>query len=173
VNERRILFETSLRKTGAALVRGAILVMLLFMGFGLFLAYHAVSFSFSVLALVWVAVCACIFGWQIRRLLAVRRNAGVYQISIDNYGLYVHSDAPDFAPSFSVPATDIARLIRKTIKHSESSDDHEYYVETKSGRRYQIQDLFMCRPRLEVMDLFDGITNYFPTLEIAEETQNF
>ena len=96
----------------------------------------------------------------------------MYQISIDNYGLYVHSDAPDFAPSFSVVATDIAHLIRKTIKHYEGADEYEYYVETKSGCRYRIQDLLMCQPRLEVMDLFDQITDYFPRLEIAEEIQH-
>jgi hypothetical protein len=96
----------------------------------------------------------------------------VYQISIDNYGLYVHSDAPDFAPSFSLLATDISRLIRKTIRDSEGSEEHEYYVETKSGRRHQIQNLLMCwRPHLKVMDLFDQITDYFPTLEIVEEEE--
>jgi len=42
-------------------------------------------------------------------------------------------------------------------------------VETKSGRRYQIKDNLMFSPRLEVMELFDQITDYFPTLEIEEE----
>jgi len=93
----------------------------------------------------------------------------MYQISIDNYGLYVHSDAPKLAPSFFVVATDISRLIRKTIRDSEGCEEHEYYVETKSGRRHRIQDLLMCWPHLRVMDLFDQITDYFPTLEIAEE----
>ena len=93
----------------------------------------------------------------------------MYQISIDNYGLYVHSDAPKLAPSFSVVATDISRLIRKTVRDSDGDEEHEYYVETKSGRRHRIQNLLMCWPHLKVMDLFDQITDYFPTLEIAEE----
>jgi len=98
----------------------------------------------------------------------------VYQIAIDNFGLYVHSDAPEFAPSFSVIATDLSRLVRKTYKDSDGDDNrHEYYVETKSGRRYQIKENLMFQPRLKVMHLFDQVTDCFPTVPIVEEVQDY
>jgi hypothetical protein len=173
VNERRILYETSLAKTGATLTRGAVVVMLLFVGFGLLLVFGTGTFPSGASALVWVGICVVAFSFAIRRFLRLRRNPGIYQISIDSYGLYVHCDAPDFAPAFSVVATDISYLVRKTIKQFESSDEYEYYVETKSGRRYRIEEGLLCRPPFKVMDLFDEITNYFPRVEIKEESQSF
>jgi hypothetical protein len=131
-----------------------------------------VTGSFPTGAL-WLALVALIllstFRQKLRRFFSLRRNSGVYQILIDSYGLYVHSDAPDFAPSFSVPATDISRLVRITIKDSDGDDKYEYYVETKSRRRYRIQDILLFPSKLEVMDLFDQITDVFTTVEIGEE----
>ena len=98
------------------------------------------------------------------------KNPGVYRISIDDYGLYVHSDDPASAPSFSVIAPDLYRLVRKTIKRYESCDDYEYCVETKSGTRHRIEQLFADYD-LDVMKIFERITDRFPWVEIHEEVQ--
>ena len=144
--------------------------MIMLAGFGLYFTFGVGPFPYSSIWLLWVGTGIFALGRLIRKYLPLRRNSGLYQISIDNFGLYVHSDAPNFAPSFSVLATDLSRLIRKTFKDSDGDDNHyEYFVETKSGRRYQIKDNLMFSPRLEVMELFDQITDYFPTLEIEEE----
>jgi hypothetical protein len=169
VKERRILFETSLAETSGRLLWRNLAVLMVFVGCVLFMDFATGSFPKGAL---WFALVGLIiigkFRQQLRRFLLLRRNSGVYQISIDSYGLYVHSDAPDFAPSFSVPATDISRLVRLTIKDSDG-DEYEYYVETKSQRRYRIQDILLSPSKLEVMDLFDRITDVFTTVEIVEE----
>lgn len=170
MKERRILFETSLAETSSSLVWRNLAVLMVFAGCVIFMDWVTGSFPRGTL---WLAVVGLIvigrFWRQLRKFFLLWRNSGVYQISIDDYGLYVHSDAPDFASSFSIPATDISRLVRRTIKDSDGGDEHEYYVETKSGRRYRIQDTLLGPSKLEVMDLFDRITDVFTTVEIGEE----
>jgi hypothetical protein len=170
VNGRKILFETSLAKTSGRLVLRNLAILMIFAGCVLFMDFATGSFPQGAL---WLAVVGLIllstFRQRLHGIFLLQRKSGVYQISIDNYGLYVHSDAPDFAPSFSIPATDISRLIRITIKDSDNSDEFEYYVETKSRRRYRIQDILLLPSKTEVMDLFDQITDVFTTVEIEEE----
>jgi len=142
-------------------------------GFGLYFTFGVGPFPYSAIWLIWVGGGVFALVRQIRKYLPLRRNSGVYQIAIDSYGLYVQSDAPDFAPSFSVIATDLSRLIRKNFRDSDGDNHYEYYVETKSGRRYQIKEHLMFRPRLKVMDIFDQVTDYFSTVSIVDEVQDF
>jgi hypothetical protein len=98
--------------------------------------------------------CAAI--WSLRLCL----NPGVYRISIDAQGLYVHSDAPDLAPSFTVATADIHRLVQKAIRQSEGEDKIEYYVETKAGTRHQIGRHFDTLD-FDGMKVCDKITDHF------------
>ena len=107
---------------------------------------------------------------QIVRVMKLCSNPGFYKISIDDYGVYVHSDDPTSAPPFSVIAPELYRLVRKTIKRYESTDDHEYYVETKSGKRHRIEQLFADYD-LDAMKMFERITDRFPWVQIHEEVQ--
>ena len=120
--------------------------------------------------LAFLAVGATVLGIHPLWMTRFWKNCGCYRISIDDYGLYVHSDDPTSPPSFSVIATDMGRLVRKTVKHFDESDDHEYFVETKSGTRHQFWPLF-AGIELEMMELFDRITDRFPWVEIVEEVQ--
>ena len=88
------------------------------------------------------------------------RNPGVYRISIDDQGLYVHSDAPKFMPSFTVAATDIHRLVQKTVSQSDGPDTLEYYVETKTGVRHVVGK-FAGDLDFDGMKLFGKITDRF------------
>jgi hypothetical protein len=115
------------------------------------------------------ALGAVAIGLQTGRVVKLRKHPGFYRVSIDDYGLYVHSDDPASAPSFSVIASDLRRLVRKTIKLYES-DEHEYYVETKSGKRHRIEQLFADYD-LDVMKLFERITDRFPWVHVQEEVQ--
>lgn len=110
------------------------------------------------------------FGRQKVRVMKLRKNPGFYRVSIDDYGLYVHSDDPAFAPSFSVIAPDLHRLVRKTIKQHECSDEHEYYIETKLGKRHRIEQLFADYD-LDAMKVFERITDRFPWVDLQEEVQ--
>ena len=167
---QQILYETKLAKVGSMLTWGALLAMLLFCGFGLTLSF-LVDFPGNLFPATWAVLCAVLFGFQLRRVLPLRSNPGGYRISVDDYGLYVQSDAPSVQPSFSVAATDLHRLIRKTIQHSDTADDHEYYVETKSGKRHRIEDILLVDSNLNVMDLFQAVTKRFHWVEITEEIQ--
>ena len=99
-----------------------------------------------------------------------RNHPGVYRISVDDYGFYVQCDDPARSPSFAVLATDLASLVHKTIKVSgDSSDEHEYYVQTKSGPRHRI-DLFYANYSMDVMVVFEKVADRFHWVEIVEET---
>ena len=67
-------------------------------------------------------------------------------------------------------APDIYRLVRKTIRQYDSSDEYEYYVETKSGARHRIEQLFADYD-LNVMHMFEKIMERFRWVEIHEEIQ--
>lgn len=101
-------------------------------------------------------------GWRLWR------NPGVYRISIDDQGMYVHSDDPKVIPSFTITATDIQRLIWKTIPGSDGPDTYEYYVETKSGARHRIGNRFTDQ-HLDGLKVLDRITDRFYWLGIHKE----
>src|SRR5207237_2502471 len=106
------------------------------------LCFRFDSFPGNLLPVAIFAMGAVGFALQIARVMKLRRNPGSYTVSIDDYGSYVHSDDPASAPPFSVIAPDMYRLVRKRIRRYESCDDYEYYVETKSGKRNRIKQLF-------------------------------
>src|SRR5579872_5283027 len=111
MKDKKVLYEADLAKVGRRLSWlgwGGVLVCLV-AGVGLTWHFGAIEGSFS-------AFFAFIFSLVARRGFCLLRHPGVYQISIDDYGLYVQSDDPESAPSFSIPATDICRLVRKTIQ---------------------------------------------------------
>ena len=144
--------------------------MFVFVSFGLVLTFLAGPLQGSF-PLIWSAACVGIFSWQIRRMLRVRSSPGVYRISIDDYGLYVQCDAPAFAPTFSVIAPDISCLVHKTIKDFDGGNEHQYFIETKSGQRFQIEELLLVNPPIKVLVLFEKIIIHFPWLEILEEVE--
>ena len=169
MSDQQVLYEAKLARTGTWLAWGASVAMVLFLSFGLVPSFLADSFdeiSGIVFVIVWSAICIGIFSWQIRRMLRLRRNPGVYRISIDDYGLYVQCDAPSFAPSFSVIGPDISCPVHKTIKDFDRGDEHEYFVETKSGGRYQIEELLLVKLPMRVLDLFEKIMDRFSWVEI-------
>jgi len=54
VNERRILFEASLAKTGGRLVWIILVVTILLVGFGLYFTFGVGPFPYSAIWLLWV-----------------------------------------------------------------------------------------------------------------------
>jgi hypothetical protein len=50
----------------------------------------------------------------------------------------------------------------------DSTDNYEYYVETKSGRRHRIEQLFADHD-LDVMGMLERIAERFPWVEMLEE----
>lgn len=62
-------------------------------------------------------------------------------------------------------------MVRKTIKGD--SDMIRYYVETKSGKRYRIEEALLIggTGTGEVMGIFDKITDRFTWVEIVEEVE--
>jgi hypothetical protein len=170
MNSQQVLYETKLSQVGRKLSRAALVVLVLLVGAGAVLCLVCTSFSDRLPLMLVLALWAVGLTLQTVRLMKLRKNTGFYRVSIDDYGLYVHSDDPASAPSFSVIAPDMNRLVRKTIKGHESSDEHEYYVETKSGKRHRIEQLFADYD-LDVMKLFERITDRFPWVEVHEEIQ--
>ena len=166
----QVLYEAKLAKAGRKLTCAGLVVLVLWTAVGAVLCFVFTSFPDRLLPLGIFALGAVGLSVQTLRVMRLRKNAGSYRISIDNYGLYVHSDDPSSAPSFSVIAPDVCHLVRKTIKQHDSADDYEYYVETKSGTRYQIEQLFADYD-LDVMRLFETITERFPWVQILEEVQ--
>jgi len=146
------------------------LVLALWVGGGLVLCFHFGSFPGNVGALIIFVLGAVLFTSQTRQGLKLSKNNGAYRISIDDFSLYVHSDDPASAASFTIVATDVCRLVRKTIKQSESTDEHEYYVETKSGTRHQLWQLLTLLD-LDAMTIFKQIQERFTWVEIYEEVK--
>ncbi|MSR65500.1 MAG: hypothetical protein EXS18_06930 [Verrucomicrobiae bacterium] len=169
MNDRRILYEARLAKEGWKLTCGGLVALVLWVGLGLVLCFVFTPSSERLLPLALLSVGALAISLKILRVFRLRNNTGFYRISIDDHGLYVHSDDPSSTPSFSVIAPDVYRLVRKTIKQYESSNDHEYYIETKSGLRHRIEQLFADYD-VDVMALFKKITDQFPWVEIVDET---
>jgi hypothetical protein len=170
MNPQQVLYQAKLAKEGKTLTWGGLTVLLLWIGTGLVLCFAFDSFPSNIGELVILGIGAVGIALLTARVFRLRSNPGEYRISMDDRGLYVHSDDPSSAPSFSVIAPDLCRLVRKTIKCYESSDEHEYYVETKSGTRHRIEQLFADYD-LDVMKMFERITDRFPWVQIHEEVQ--
>jgi len=170
MNSQQVLYEAKLSREGRKLSLAGFLVLLLWVGAGVVLCFRFSTFPGNLLTLAIFAFGTAGFAVKTARVMKLRKNPGVYRISIDDYGLYVQSDDPASAPSFSVIAPDIYRLVRKTIRQYDSSDEYEYYVETKSGARYRIEQLFADYD-LNVMHMFEKIMERFHWVEIHEEIQ--
>ena len=164
----QVLYEAELAKAGRKLTCGGMAALALWTGVGVVLCFKFTPFPGSLILLLFFALGAVGLSIQALRLMRLCRNAGYYRISMDDYGLYVQSDDPSLAPSFSVIAPDVCRLVRKAIKQYDSTDNYEYYVETKSGTRHRIEQLFADYD-LDVMGMFERIAERFPWVEIVEE----
>lgn len=166
MDDTQILYETNLAQTGRSLERGSLVLMAL--GFaGLAACFAFGSFPDIIGPLLIVAL--FVFG-LFRAFLKVsrlRRNSGVYRIFIDPRGLHVHSDDPVLGPSFSISPSGIHRLVRKGNGDFENTR-HAYYIEEKSGRRYQVAEILESY-NLDVMALFRSITERFPSVTIVDE----
>ena len=163
-----ILFEIKLKKAGAWLTPGLLIGSAIFIVPGIILV-AVLPFPDSLFLFLWLGLCFWIFGVQLWRILPLRKNPGDYRIWLDDYGFYVHSDAPSIQPPFSVVATDLQRLVHKIVVGD--SDDHYYYIETKSGKRYQLEELLLQHPNPTPMQLFHKIINRFHWVEMVEERQ--
>ena len=170
MNSQQVLYQVKLAKEGRKLTWAGLAVLVFWVGTGLVLCFAFDSFPSNIGALVIFGIGAVGTTLLTARVFRLRANPGNYRISIDDYGLYVHSDDPASAPSFSVIAPDLYRLVRKTIKYYDAGDEHEYYIETKSGKRYQVEKLFTDYD-LDAMKMFKKITDRFPWVEIDEEVQ--
>jgi len=170
MSDHLVLYEAKLAKEGHNLTCAGLVVLVLCVGAGSVLCFVFTTFPSRLLPLGIFALGAVGFAMQTLRAVRLGRNPGFYRISIDDHGLYVHSDDPFSAPSFSVIAQEVYHLVRKTIKLYESSDDHEYYIETKSGIRHKIEQLFADYD-LDVMKMFEKIIERFPWVRILEEVK--
>jgi len=170
MNSQQVLYQAKLAKEGRKLRWAGLAVLVLWVGIGLVFCFAFDSFPSNIPPLVIIGIGAVGIALPIGRVFRLRSNAGDYRISIDDYGLYVHSDDPSSAPSFSVIVPDVCRLVRNTIKRYESCDDYEYYVETKSGTRHRLEQLFADYD-LDVMKMFERIADRFPWVQIHEEVQ--
>jgi hypothetical protein len=170
MSNEQIIYEARLAKEGRKLTRAGLVVLTLWISAGGVLCFVFTPLPDRFFPLAIFALGAAGISAQILRTAKLRSNAGFYRISIDDYGLYVHSDDPSSVPSFSVIAPDVHRLVCKTIKQYERSDDHEYYVETKSGTRHQIEQLFTDY-NLNASQVFEKIISRFPWVEVVEEVQ--
>jgi hypothetical protein len=167
----QILYETKLARPGRTMILGGVMIFALWTGAGLVLCFRYTPFPKRLFALAFLGIGAAVPGWLIYRGFQLIHNAGFYRIHLDDYGLYVQCDAPSFPPSFSIIAPNLKCLVRRTIKSSEGPDDHEYYVETRSGKRHRIEELLLVTDyeKINVMQIFDKITDRFTWVEIIEE----
>ncbi|HTI99129.1 MAG TPA: hypothetical protein VL527_09620 [Dongiaceae bacterium] len=170
MSNERVLYEAKLAKTGRNLTYGGWVVLALWTGVGAVFCFVFDSFPGRLIPLTIILLGSAGFALQILRVAKLRGNPGCYRISIDDFGLYVHSDDPASAPGFSIIAPDVYCLVRRTIRQAESSDDLEYYVETKSGKRHRLEQLFIDYD-LNAMGLFEEIAERFPWVQIVEEVK--
>ena len=168
MSSQQILYEAKLAKVGKGLSWSGPVVLAFWVIGGLVLCFRFDSFPSNLVALVIIGLGGVIFSRAIWLGIRWRKMSGIYRVSIDDSGLRVHSDDPATAPSFTVVANDIYRLVRKTIRWSDSADEHEFYIETKSGARHRIGQLFSDFD-LDVMKMFEKITARFPWVQILEE----
>jgi hypothetical protein len=168
MSNQQILYEAKLATVGRKLTWAGFGALVLWLGFGLTLCFSFDSFPSNIGALLVIAFGALVLSLLTVRVLRLRKNSGIYRVSIDDQGVYVHSDDPSSAPSFSVIAPDLHRLVRKAIKVGEGGDEHEYYIEIRSGTRHRIDQLF-SNYDLDVMGAFETIAERFPWVRVVEE----
>ena len=165
----QVFYEAKLSREGRKLTLAGSIALVLWLGGGAVLCFRFSSFPENLSPMAIFAVGALCLALPLFRVNRLRSNPGFYRISIDDYGLYVHSDDPGSAPPFNIIAPDVHRLVRKTISHSETTDV-EYYVETKSGTRHRIEQLFSDYD-LDVMKMFEKIIDRFPWVQVLEEVK--
>ncbi len=166
-----VLYEAKLAQEGRKLTLAGLVVFAVWTGIGGVLCFGYTPFPARLVPLSIVGLGAVGFAIQTQRMMRLRKNGGYYRISLDDYGLYVHSDDPSLAPAFSVIAPEVYRLVRITIKQYEGSDELEYYVETKSGSRHRIEQIFADYD-LDVMAMFERIAERFPWVQLVEEVKH-
>lgn len=166
MDDTQILYETNLAKTGRSLERGALVLLALGI-VGLAACFAFGSFPDIIGPLLIAAL--FVFGLFRAFLKAsrLRRNSGYYRIFIDPRGLNVHSDDTVLGPSFSIPPSDLHRLVRKGNGDFENTR-YMYYIEEKSGRRHQVDEMLESY-NLDVMALFRTITDRFPSVTVVDE----
>lgn len=164
MSNQQLLYEAKLTRVGRRPFNACVIFLPACIAAGVVLCRHRIYDP-----LVFIAFAAAYFIWMMMRGIRLWKNAGVYRVLIDDYGLYVHSDDPE-SHSFTVVATDIRRLARKTIKGSDSGDEHEYYIETKAGARHRLGQHY-CNLGLNPMHLFETIADRFHWVEIEEEVE--
>jgi hypothetical protein len=125
MNAQQVLYQAKLAKEGRKLTWAGLAVSVLLVGLGVVL-WFVDSFPSNIGVMVIIGIGVAGVALQSARVSRLWNNPGDYRISIDDYGLYFHSDEPS----------------RRTIKRYESCDDYEYYVETRSGTRHRIGQLF-------------------------------
>ena len=167
MSAQEILYEAKLAKVGKGLSWAGPVVLAFWLVGGLVLCFRFDSFPSNLGALIVIGVGGVLFARAAVRGFRWRKNPGVYRISVDDDGLHIHSDDPLTMPSFSVSAQEVNRLVRKTISW-ESGDAHEFYIETTSGKRHQIEQLF-ADSDLNVMKMFEKIRARFPWVRIVDE----
>src|SRR5512133_568676 len=101
MNSQQVLYEAKLSQEGCKLSRGGTAVLVLWLAVGAVLCFAFTSFPERLLPMAIFALGAAGLALQIVRVAKLRRNPGVYRVSIDDYGLYIVSDDPASAPSFS------------------------------------------------------------------------
>src|SRR5215204_6345664 len=137
-----VLYEAKLAQHGRRLFQALLLVFVLWAGFVSAILFLDESFGTREPVIAFTVVGAIMVAVPIVMACRWCRNPGIYRVSVDHYGIYVHSDDASSGKAFSVVATDLHSLVRITCKHHENSDTYEYYVQTKSGPRYQLADVF-------------------------------
>jgi hypothetical protein len=170
MSQRRILYRARLAKYGKRLFWGGTVLTAL-LSFGLILIFWYGSIGDGVVFTIFLVILIASFFGKMVRAARWQNNAGMYQISIDEEGLYIHSDDPTSPMSFDVKASEICRLIKKTFRNYDGADRCEYYIETKSGERHQIEQLFVDWD-LNAKKLFVKITDSFPWVRIVEEIKD-
>jgi len=163
----QVLYEVRLSRAGGKLFYGGAMLLGLWIAAGIVVCFVIVPFPDRLFLMVIFGLGAVGIWVHSARMRQLKCNPGWYRISIDDHGVYIHSDDTG-SPSLTVLAPNLARLVRLTIRNSEGSDERAYYIETKSGARHQIEPLF-AEHEFDVMQLFGKITDRFHWVEVEEE----
>ena len=174
---QQVLYEAKLAKVGGKGTPVSLIILVFWVGLGYVLCFHVTAVSDRVLPLCLFVLGTVALGFGCRRMIRLRRNPGHYRISVDDGGLYVQCDDAHSTGSFSVKAPDLCCLVRKAIPDSDGNDTYEYYVETKSGTRHEIDPFFAeydpvheeGKP-VNAMKIFLRIRERFPWVAVRQES---
>lgn len=167
MSDQQILYEAKLSRMGRKRTSVVLVKLSVWFGLVVVLWFHYLSFPESIVPVAGLALCAVGLAKESLHVYTLRNNPGFYRISIDQDGLYIHSDDIDSALPFTIEAHDVHRLVRTTTSHSEGTD-HEYYIDTKSGTRHRI-DQFFADHDMDVMRVFEKIADRFPWAQVLQE----